>query len=177
MRVADERLTYKQRLSSKDISDYLKSILIPIGVFFLVCFVLYKFGNFGKGIRAPAIALMWGAGTITAWKIPSQRKETLSHTYMSVAGYACAMMLLHILIGFAATTSSEQLMATYNTSMPTSTGSTISGYLQSLIWIIAFMFPITYLFATGKKLVSFERTKSKNKVLQELRGYRHTRNN
>ena len=171
MRVSNERITYQQKLSNKDIGNYFKAILMPIGVFFLVCFVLYKFGTFGKNIMAPAVAIMWAAGTITAWKIPSQRQETLSHTYIAIAGYVCGLMLFHILIGFAATTSSEQLMATYNTAMPTSTGSTIAGYLQSMLWILAFMFPITYLIATGKKFVTFQRTKSKNKVLEGIRGY------
>ena len=107
-----------------------------------------------------------------AFKIPSQRKSTLTETYAAVAGYLAGLLLLKWLIGIAATTSSEQLMATYSQALPISTGSTISGFLQSMLWILAFMTPLTFLAMQGKKFFTFRRTKAKNKVMEQIRGIR-----
>lgn len=61
---------------------------------------------------------MWLAGAAVAFKVPSQRKSTLAETHVAVAGYLCGLFLLKWLIGIAATTSSEQLMATYSQALP-----------------------------------------------------------
>ena len=89
-----------------------------------------------------------------------------------VAGYVCGLYLIRLLIGLAANTSSEQLMASYSQAMPVSTGSTIAGYLQSMLWILAFLSPITFLTMMGKKLVTFRKTAAKNKVLEQIRDIR-----
>ena len=123
--------------------------------------------HYGAGIQ-PDVAL----GVAAAWKIPSQRKDTLRETYIGVAGYVLGLTLLRFLIGIAATTSSEQLMATYSQAMPVSTGSTISGFLQSMLWILSFMTPITFITMQAKKFVTFRRTLAKDKVLQQTRGLR-----
>ena len=36
MRITEERVTYQEGLSPKELGNYLKAILLPIGVFFLV---------------------------------------------------------------------------------------------------------------------------------------------
>ena len=167
-----DRITYKQGMSSKELGGYIRAIAIPIAVFFLAAIISYQFGAFGKNIIAPATSLMCAAGAAAAWKIPSQRKETLKHTYTMIAGYVCGLFLLKLIIGWAANTSSEQLMASYSQTMPISTGSTIAGYLQSMLWILAFMTPITFLTMMGKKLVMFRRTLAKNKVLEHIRDIR-----
>lgn len=169
---ATERITYKQGLTSTQLGNYLKSILLPIAVFLLCLVVISKFGAFGRNIMAPASSLMWLMGVAAAWKIPSQRKDTLRETYIGVAGYMLMITLLRFLIGIAATTSSEQLMATYSQAMPVSTGSTISGFLQSMLWILSFMTPITFIAMQAKKFVTFRRTLAKDKVLQQTRGLR-----
>lgn len=163
-------LTYKQGTTGKEIADYIKTAVVPIGVFLISLFGIVRFGAFGKNIIAPAIGLMWGLGAFVAWKIPSQRSSTLTQSYATVAGYVAGLLLFKVLIGIAVNTSSEQLMATYSQVMPVSTGSTISGFLQSMLWITAFMTPITACGAQAKKLITFRRTLSKNKVLEQIRG-------
>lgn len=167
-----ERITYKQGLSSAQLNGYFKAIGIPIGVFLMALIVISRFGEFGRSILAPASSLMWITGVIAAWRVPSQRQETLNQTYIGVAAYMGMEFLLHLLIGIAATTSSEQLMATYSQAMPQSTGSTISGFLQSMLWILSFMTPITVIAMNCKKLVTFRRTLAKDKVLKQTRGLR-----
>lgn len=168
----EERITYKQGFTKNEFVGYTKAAMVPIAVFFLIVFVLSRFGAFGKNIMAPWCAIMWGIGVLAAWRVPSQRKETLNHTYIMIAGYCSGLLLFKILIGLAANTSSEQLMATYSQAMPTSTGSTIAGYLQSMLWILAFIAPISFVTMQAKKLVSFRRTKAKNKVLEHIRDIR-----
>lgn len=168
----DTNITYKQGMSSQELTNYIRAIVIPIAVFALACFTISNFGAFGKNIVAPASSVMWLAGAIVAWKIPSQRRSTLKETYIGVAGYLCGLFLLKALIGISATTSSEQLMASYSQTMPVTTSSTISGFLQSMLWILAFLTPITYMGMMAKKFVTFRRTLSKDKVLQQVRGLR-----
>lgn len=166
------KYTYKQGMTSKELTDYLKAALLPIGVFFLCTFVITQFGLFGKNIVAPASGIMWIAGVVVAVKIPSQRRSTLNETYAMLAGYNLGLYLIRFIIGLAANTSSEQLMATYQQALPMSTGSTISGYLQSMLWILAFITPVTFLTVMGKKFISFRKTAAKNKILEQIRGIR-----
>lgn len=171
-KVEDSNITYKQGMNSTELSNYIKAIAAPIGVFFLALIITSNFGAFGTNIVAPASSVMWLAGAIVAWKAPSQRKSTLRETYIAVAGYIGGLFMLKVLIGIAAQTSSEQLMASFDQVMPVSTSSTISGFLQSMLWILAFITPITYLGMMGKKFVQFRRSLSKDKVLQQIRGIR-----
>lgn len=171
----NERITYKKGMSSKELMSYIKAISIPVGVFLVAMFVISRFGKFGTNLLAPASGFMWLFGAIVAFVIPSQRKETINQTHAGILGYLCGMFLLRVLIGIAAGVSSEQLMASYNQAMPTSTGSTIAGFLQSMLWILAFMTPITFAGMQGKKLITFRRTLSKDKILEQLRGIHENR--
>lgn len=171
-RHTEKSITYKQGMSSKELGGYVKAVALPIGVFLMALLITSNFGAFGSNIVAPAASVMWLAGALVAWKIPSQRRQTLKETYIGVAGYCAGLFLLKMLIGIAASTSSEQLMASFNQVMPVSTNSTISGFLQSMLWILAFMTPITFLGMMAKQFVTFRRTLSKDKVLQQVRGIR-----
>ena len=164
--------TYKQGMSSQELTGYLKAVAIPIAVFLLVVIVVSRFGAFGRNIIAPASSIMWILGSVVAFKIPSQRHSTLNETMIGIAGYCAGLFLLKWLIGIAANTSSEQLMASFSQAMPTGTSSTISGFLQSMLWILSFMTPITICAMLAKKLVTFRRTMSKNKVMDQIRGIR-----
>lgn len=168
----NEAITYKQKMSSTELTNYIRAIAVPIGVFLMALVIISNFGAFGTGIIAPAASVMWLAGAIVAWKIPSQRRSTLKETYISVAGYLSGLFLLKMLIGISAKTSSEQLMASFNQVMPVSTNSTISGFLQSMLWILAFLTPVTVIGMQCKKFVQFRRTMSKDKVIQQIRGIR-----
>lgn len=164
--------TYKQGVTSQELSSYLKAVAVPIGAFLLAVTVVTRFGTFGYNIIAPASSIMWVIGVVVALKVPSQRRSTLNETMAGVAGYCAGLFLLRWLIGVAANTSSEQLMASFSQAMPTGTGSTISGFLQSMLWILSFMTPITFCGVQAKKLITFQRTRSKNKVLEQIRGIR-----
>lgn len=164
--------TYRQGMSGQELANYLKAVILPLAVFLLAVAVVSRFGVFGRNIIAPASSIMWVIGVVVAWKIPSQRRSTLNEAMAGVAGYCAGLFLLKWLIGVAANTSSEQLMASFSQAMPTGTGSTISGFLQSMLWILSFMTPITFCTMEAKKLITFRRTMSKNKVIDQIRGIR-----
>jgi len=169
---ATERITYRQGISMAEASGYVKAISLPIIVFMTALVCISKFGAFGRNIMAPAVSIMWILGVATAWKIPSQRRSTLTETYVTIAGYVLALSLLRFLIGIAATTSSEQLMATYSQALPVSAGASFSGFLQSMLWVTALVTPFTACCVMAKKFISFRRTISKDKILQQIRGLR-----
>ena len=164
------KITYNQGMTSKELGGYAKAALLPVGVLMIALFVIIQFGAFGKNIMAPACCAVWVFGVIVALKAPSQRQSTLNEVYAMIAGYCAGLYVIRILIGISANTSAEQLMATYNQAMPISTGSTIAGYLQSMLWILAFIPPFTFLGVLAKKFITFRKTAAKNKVLEQLRG-------
>lgn len=172
MAKGQKNITYKQGVTSVEIANYTKAITIPIGLFLLSLLIISDFGAFGTNIVAPAASMMWLGGAIVAWKVPSQRMSTLKETYIGVGGYLLGLFLFKVMIGITANTSSEQLMASFSQAMPISTGSTISGFLQSMLWILACITPITFLGMMGKKFITFRRTLSKDKVLQRMRDIR-----
>ena len=171
----DKRETvYRAGITRREIIAYTKAILFPIGIFTFGLFIIAKFGAFGTNIIAPAVSFMWSFGAFVAFRIPSQREGVLKETMTFVSGYFCGIMLLRFLIGAASTTSSTQIMATYSQAMPMSSNSTMSGFLQTSLWIIAFMTPVTFMGMEGKKLFAFHRSLAKNKVLEQTRSIRET---
>lgn len=171
----EQRVTYKRGLSSKELTAYVKAVAVPMGIFLIAMFVISRFGKFGTNLLAPASGVMWLMGAFTAFLIPAQRKESINQTHGAILGYLAGMFMLRMLIGIAAGVSSEQLMASYNQAMPMSTSSTISGFLQSMLWILAFLTPITFCGMQGKKIITFRRSLSKERVLEQLRGIHDNR--
>ena len=82
--------------------------------------------------------------------------------------------LTGIMWAFGAGVSSEMLMASYNQAIPLTSGSTISGYLQSLLWIASVMTPLGFIGMQAKKIYSFHRKASKQKFFEQTRGLRDT---
>ena len=78
------------------------------------------------------------------------------------------------LIALVSGVSSEMLMASYNQAIPLTSGSTISGYLQSLLWIASVMTPLGFMGMQAKKIYSFRRKASKQKFFEQTRGLRDT---
>jgi len=167
-------ITYKQTFNSKELYSYIKAIGMPVGVFFIGLIIISQFGAFGTNLLAPMAGSMWVFGAITAFMIPSQRESTCKETHGMVIGYLLGMWGLRMLVALVAGTSNEQLMATYSQALPTSSGSTISGFLQTMLWITAVMGPVAFFTMQGKKLISFKRRMHKQKTMDYLRGIRDT---
>ena len=170
----NSNITYKQTLNSKEVFTYIKAVGIPVGVFLLAMAIISQFGAFGTNLLAPLTGGMWIMGAVTAFMIPSQRGSTCNETHAAIVGYLVGMWGLRLLVSLVAGTSNEQLMATYSQALPTSSGSTISGFLQTMLWITAVMVPVGFLTMQGKKLLTFKKRMNKQKAIDQLRGIRNS---
>ena len=140
----------------------------------LALFVITRFAQFVSNLIAPLTGIMWAFGALCALLLPSQRVSTLTETNVTIACYLLSMAGIRELIALVSGVSSEMLMASYNQAIPLTSGSTISGYLQSLLWIASVMTPLGFMGMQAKKIYSFCRKASKQKFFEQTRGLRDT---
>jgi hypothetical protein len=172
-RTDEERITYKESISGREVLSYLKAAGVPAALFMLAMLVLSQFGLFGRNLLAPMVGAMWLFGVFVAFMIQSQRTSILTETHVAVAGYLAGMFGFRALIGLVAGTSSEQLMATYSQALPLSSGNTVSGFLQTMLWITSVMVPIGFMGMQGKKLIMFRKRLDKQRFFDQIRGIRN----
>lgn len=165
-------LTYKQRMGGAQLLKYIRAIGFPIIMFGCAMFTISQFGKFGSTILAPLIGVMWVGGVVCAWLIPSQRTSVLNETHITLAVYLLTLFAIRILIKMLSGVSSEMMQSAFNQPLPLTGGSTITGYLQTLMWITTVMTPLGFIGMQGKKVFTFRRKANKNKELERLRGYR-----
>lgn len=168
----DNNLTYRHKTSKSDIARYCKAVGLPIGVFLLALFTITRFAAFGTGLIAPATGFMWAFGVITAFLLPSQRSSQLTETCIVIGIYLLGLTGIRELISLTAGVSSEMLMASFNQAIPLTAGSTISSYLQAMLWITAVATPLGMVIKWGKQILSFRKRTGKSKTFQRLRGIR-----
>ena len=165
-------ITYKKGVSGADIYRYIKAVGLPVGVFLLALFVITRFAAFGGNLIAPLTGIMWAFGTVCALLLSSHRTSILTETHVTVGCYLIALTGLRAVISLVSGVSSEMLMASYNQAIPLTSGSTISGYLQTLLWIAAVMTPLGFIGMQAKKVYSFKKKVSKQKFFEQTRGLR-----
>lgn len=163
---------YKQKASGADISRYMKAIALPAGILLLSLFAISKFAAFGTKIIAPLTGFMWIVGAGAAFWLPSQRQTILKETHVTIAIYLVSLTILKELIALISGVSSEMLMAAFGQAIPVTGGSTMSGWLQTVMWITSVMTPFGFVTMQGKKVISFKRSGSKVKTLARLRSIR-----
>ena len=168
----EKTITYRQSLSASDLFRYVKAVLMPFGVFVLALFVTQSLAGFGTKLVAPMTCLMWVTGVVCALALPSHRSSIMNETHMTIGIYLITLVALKYIISLMSGVSSEMLMAAFNQAIPTTSGSAISGWLQTLMWITAVMTPIGFVGMQGKRLFSFKRKNAKEKTLEGLRGVR-----
>lgn len=165
-------LTYRHKTSSSDVFRYCKAIGLPIAVFLLAMFCVTRFAAFGANLIAPLTGFMWAFGVATALLIPSQRTSLLTETCVTIGVYLIGLTCIRELISLTAGVSSEMLMAAYNQAIPLTAGSTISGYLQTILWITAVATPLGMAGKWGKQILTFRKRSSKMKTFKQLRNIR-----
>lgn len=167
-----ERITYKQKMSGSDLFRYVKAVALPTGVFVLSLVVIQSLAGFGTKLVAPLTGVMWCVGALCCALLPSHRSSILTETHMTIGIYLITLVALKVIIAMMSGVSSEMLMEAFNQAIPTTSGSAVSGWLQSLMWITAVMTPIGFIGMQGKRLFSFRRKKSKEKFMEQTRGVR-----
>jgi len=173
----NQSLTYRQSLSGADIYRYIKAVGLPVSIFLLAIFIIVRFAAFGSNLVAPMTGIMWVAGAICALILPSHRATILTETHVTIGCYLLALAGIRELIALVSGVSSEMLMASYNQAIPLTSGSTISGYLQTLLWISAIMTPLGFVGMQGKRIYSFKRKASKQKFFDQTRSIRDSGRN
>lgn len=167
-----QAITYKQPTSNADIARYAKAVGLPLSVFLLSLFAIQSLAGFGTKLIAPMTAAMWAVGAITALILPSHRGSVLTETHVAIAGYLATLIALKEIVAMMSGVSSEMLMAAFGMSIPATSGSAISGWLQTLMWITAAMTPIGFVGMQVKRIFSFKRNQSTQKTFDRIRGIR-----
>ena len=132
--------------------------------------------GFGTKLVAPLTAIMICMGAICAIILPSHRSSILTETNVTVGIYLITLIALKHIISMMSGISSEMFMAVFNQAIPATSGSAISGWLQTLMWITAVMTPIGFVGMQGKRIFTFKRKASKEKFIEQTRGIRTTDN-
>lgn len=169
---SNNELVYHSTVSSKDIWPKVFAILVYLLSFGLWMYLDKAYYNFGSNIITPLTAAMYIVGAAFAILLPSQRKETVNHTKWFVLGYLAIMFVYKFVIAAVSGVSSDSLAAAFNQSLPTTTGTAISGWLQNLLWIIAITYPIGFFTMQAKKIPQFIKARSKNRAIREIRDIR-----
>lgn len=81
-----------------------------------------------------------------------------------------------VALGIVSGVSAEMIAASFNQSIPTSTGNAMPGYLQNLLWFSAIGIPIGQVGMQGKRLLQFHHNKSLQKTFGQKRGMRDSGN-
>lgn len=172
----NNNLTFKPNAGNENVAKYIKAVAIPIAIFILALFAISTFASFGVAVIAPLTGVMWIMSAITAVVLPSHRESILKEAYIALAGYLGGLVLFRELIGMSSGISAEMMMATYNQAIPVTTGSAISGHLQNVMLITAYMVPAGYIAMLIKKIFTFRSTANKTKEFERLRGIRQNGN-
>ena len=166
------KLTYKQKMSGADLFRYVKAVAIPLAVFILSLIAIQSLAGFGSKLVAPLTGIMWCAGAICAIIMPAHRSSILTETHVTIACYLSALIVFKELIALLSGVSSEMLMDAFGQAIPVTSGSAITGWLQTLLWITAAMTPAGYIAMQVKRVFTFHKNKAKDKTFEQLRGIR-----
>ena len=169
---SNNEIVYHSRVSSQDIWPKIFAIVVYACSFILWMYLDKAYYNFGSNIITPLTAAMYIVGAIFAVLLPSQKKETINHTKWFVLGYLAIMFVYKFVIVAVGGVSSDSLAAAFNQSLPATTGTAISGWLQNLLWIISITYPITFFTFQAKKIPQFIKAKSKNQAIRQIRDIR-----
>ena len=165
-------ITYKRKMSGYELWKYVRAIGFPVAVFIFSIFVLNRFAVFGSSILAPLLGVMWACGVVCAILIPSQKISILNETHITIAIYLLTLVAVRAIIKMLSGVSSEMMMSAFNQAIPLTGGSTITGYMQTLMWITTVMTPLGFIGMQAKKVFTFRKKSNKNKELERLRGFR-----
>lgn len=163
----NKELVYRNRNTDETFS-FLKGVVPIIALFFFSIYTIQIFNLFGKNVLAPFTAIMWAFGTATTIVLPSQRKETIKETEVTIGIYLVSLIVVRELVKKISGISAEMIMATYNMNMPVTSGSAFSGYLQTMMWIITIMTPVSFIGLQIKKIFTMRRNMEKKKYHDRL---------
>lgn len=171
----DEDIVYSTTVSWR----HYKPTFINLGIYAYILAVwiydIKAYYNFGKNIICPAVAIMFGVAFVVGIILPAQRVEIAKSVKHFTAGYVTVLFLYKFVISAVSGISAENFAAAFNQSLPATTGTTIVGWLQTLLWIAAVLAPVKEVTAICSRIKQFYGTKSKDKAIREIRDYRENK--
>lgn len=167
-----EKITYKQGISSKEVTGYFFAIGFPVVVLVLSLIIVSCFGQFGQNLIAPMVALMWIGGAVCGLILPSHRQGIITETHWTIVGYLIGMFGLQKIVQLVSGITNEMLAATYEQAMPAASSASLTEFLEYMLWIVVVMVPIGFVVMEGKKIILFRRKVSKQKFFDQIRGIR-----
>lgn len=173
----NSNLVYKDSLDKTDIIAFLKAIALPTLVFILCLFTIFKFAKFGRIILSPLIVLMWSVALVCAFVLPSQRESVIKETMVTIGIYCCTLLLLRVLIRIMSGASSGVLEASFDITIPETSGTTIIGYIQNILYLGSVLTPLGFVGMQVKRIFQFKKNANKVKTFNQLRNIRDTNKN
>lgn len=165
-------LVYKTTISAKHYKSTFFNLVVYLFIFTLWVYDIKAYYNFGRYIIGPAIAIIWVITAFIALILPAQRLEVIHSCKVFCAGYVATIFGYKFLITAVSGISAENLSAAFNQALPTASGTSILGWLQTLLWIAGVMSPVGFIGMQCKRIGQFFGTKSKNAAIREIRDFR-----
>lgn len=163
-------MTYATKTSRQDSFAMLKAVAVPVIVFSLEIFTISNFAAFGTKIISPASAVMWIVGFVVALIMPAERAEVLRQTMIMCCIYCITMLGLKLALGLVSGASSEMIAASYGQAIPTTTGNSLPGIVQNILWYSSFGIPAGYVIMQVKRVLQFSHKKSLQDTFRKVRG-------
>lgn len=173
----NQKLVYKDSLDHADIIGFFKAISAPSIVFILCLFTIYKFAKFGRIVISPLIVLMWGIALFCAFIMPSQRESIIKETLTTIGVYCCSILLLRAFMIIMSGASNGVLEASFDISIPETSGTTVIGYIQNILYIGSVLTPLGFIGMQVKRIFQFKKNANKVKTFNQLRNIRDTNKN
>lgn len=165
-----DNVTYKQKMTGRNILKLLKSVFAPIAVFIVTIITINVYGEgFGKTIIGLFVAIMWGFSIVLAIIFPSQRDTIIKEILICVLVYTLGLLGVREVILAVSGVTTQTLMASFGQQLPQSSGNAALGWLQTFLWIFAILVPIGFLGYQVKRLLNFRRMTRKEKFMDQKR--------
>jgi len=169
-----EHITYKQNMSATELKKYLKAIGMPVFIFLLGNYTIIENGDVGYKFIAPMIAIMWIVAAVCAIWVTPQRGNIIRETFATIGCYCLSLLVFRFLMEIVSGVSPQMLMASFDTPITVTQGSTIPGYLNHAYWLISVLTPIGFVGVQVKKIFSFKRLNSPERAFNRIRSIRKT---
>lgn len=168
----DERLTYKQTMSKREVKSISSILFRPILTMVLGIFVISNLGQMGTIFICPIASITWFICVIVAFIMKNMRKETLNQSMNFLITYFSSLYSLKLLIGFVSGVSPEMVAATYDQALTSVVSNSIAGTLQNMLYITGALGPLGIIGMQIKRLVQFRASESIAKKFKQVRGVR-----
>lgn len=170
-----EDIVYRTTISLRNYKPTFISFVVYAYIIAIWIYDIKAYYNFGKFIIGPAVAVVFAVAMVVGFILPSQRSEIARSAKKFTAGYVSVIFMYRFVIAAVSGVSSESFSAAFNQSLPSTTGTSIIGWLQTLLWIAAVLGPVKEVSSICSRISQFYGTKSKNKAIREIRDARDTR--